>query len=158
MNIYDGNEFDSNSTNNNLAASPILSSSIHHHHHHHKSSSNFQQQTYATLNVRSSRACNVVAFSPSEPKLLATGLDKMRNEHSLLIWDIEQARYTTNISSSTDSHNKLNDITTTKFIPETPSRAGSISNWSGYNDSGYGVGGLSNSMDDNFTYALGILF
>ncbi|CAJ0758172.1 7472_t:CDS:10 [Entrophospora sp. SA101] len=113
MNIYDGNEFDSNST-----------------------------------------TCNVVAFSPSEPKLLATGLDKMRNEHSLLIWDIEQARYTTNIPSSMDNHNKLNDVTTTKFIPETPSRAGSISNWSGYNDSGYGVGGLSNSMDDNFTYAL----
>lgn len=40
---------------------------------------------------RSSRSCNALAFSPVKPNLLAVGLDKVRGDPSLLIWDIEVA-------------------------------------------------------------------
>ncbi|RKP27136.1 WD40-repeat-containing domain protein, partial [Syncephalis pseudoplumigaleata] len=48
--------------------------------------------SYPAFGVRYSRPCNVVAFSEAEPRLLATGLDKVRNDHCLAIWDVEQAR------------------------------------------------------------------
>lgn len=38
---------------------------------------------------RNSRACNTLAFSPTNPSLLAVGLDKVRNDYCLLIWDTE---------------------------------------------------------------------
>ncbi|KAL8279216.1 hypothetical protein RQP46_008472 [Phenoliferia psychrophenolica] len=41
-----------------------------------------------SLNVRHSRPCNVVAFCPERPGLLAVGLEKARGE-SLLIFDVE---------------------------------------------------------------------
>jgi hypothetical protein len=55
-------------------------------------SSSSQTSNYPALSVRYSRPCNVVAFSEAEPRLLATGLDKVRNDHCLAIWDVEQAR------------------------------------------------------------------
>ncbi|KAI9597959.1 hypothetical protein BDF19DRAFT_433141 [Syncephalis fuscata] len=54
--------------------------------------SSLQTSAYPTFDVRYSRPCNVVAFSDAEPRLLATGLDKVRNDHCLAIWDVEQAR------------------------------------------------------------------
>ncbi len=41
-----------------------------------------------SLPARNTRACNAVAFSPANPNYLAVGLDKVRNDPSLVIWDI----------------------------------------------------------------------
>lgn len=46
---------------------------------------------YPVLGVKMSRPCNVVSFSPTHPHLLAAGLDKVRNDPCLLVWDISQA-------------------------------------------------------------------
>ncbi|KAF8530402.1 hypothetical protein BU17DRAFT_36281 [Hysterangium stoloniferum] len=43
------------------------------------------------LPVRTSRACNALAFSHFDPNYLAVGLDKVRGDPSLVIWDIESA-------------------------------------------------------------------
>ncbi|KAI8372909.1 uncharacterized protein BYT42DRAFT_578520 [Radiomyces spectabilis] len=48
-------------------------------------------QQYPVLGVKLSRQCNVVSFSKSHPHLLATGLEKVRNDPCLLVWDISQA-------------------------------------------------------------------
>ncbi|RXW20412.1 hypothetical protein EST38_g5435 [Candolleomyces aberdarensis] len=45
-----------------------------------------------TLPVRTSRACNALAFCTTDPNYLAVGLDKIRNDSSLIIWDINAAR------------------------------------------------------------------
>lgn len=42
-----------------------------------------------TLPIRTSRPCNALAFSHFDPNYLAVGLDKLRGEPSLFIWDIE---------------------------------------------------------------------
>ncbi|KAI5123084.1 hypothetical protein M0805_000518 [Coniferiporia weirii] len=44
-----------------------------------------------SLTVRSTRSCNTLAFCPEKPNLLAGGLDKVRGEPSLVVWDIEAA-------------------------------------------------------------------
>lgn len=44
-----------------------------------------------SLSVRNSRTCNSVAFSSQDTNLLAAGLDKVRGDCSLLIWDITTA-------------------------------------------------------------------
>jgi hypothetical protein len=54
--------------------------------------SHTSQPVYPTFSVRHSRPCNVVAFSEAEPRWLATGLDRVRNDYCLAIWDVEQAR------------------------------------------------------------------
>ncbi|KAH8077520.1 hypothetical protein BXZ70DRAFT_1053623, partial [Cristinia sonorae] len=41
-----------------------------------------------TLGVRNSRTCNALAFCPSDSNYLAVGLDKVRGDSSLVIWDI----------------------------------------------------------------------
>jgi len=41
-----------------------------------------------TLPVRNSRSCNALAFSIADPNYLAVGLDKVRGDSSLVIWDI----------------------------------------------------------------------
>ena len=41
-----------------------------------------------TLPVRNSRSCNALAFSIADPNYLAVGLDKVRGDSSLIIWDI----------------------------------------------------------------------
>jgi hypothetical protein len=48
--------------------------------------------SYPELPVRNARACNVVTFSDANPSLLAVGLDKVRTDYSVNIWDIEMAR------------------------------------------------------------------
>ncbi|KAI9296703.1 hypothetical protein K502DRAFT_340737 [Neoconidiobolus thromboides FSU 785] len=40
--------------------------------------------------IRSPRACNGIQFNPYQSNLLACGLDKIRNDHSLLIYDINK--------------------------------------------------------------------
>lgn len=39
---------------------------------------------------RHARQCNVLAWNPSEPNILAAGLDKYRADHSVLLWDINK--------------------------------------------------------------------
>jgi len=41
-----------------------------------------------TLPVRHSRSCNALAFNHIDPHYLAVGLDKVRGESSLIIWDL----------------------------------------------------------------------
>lgn len=43
----------------------------------------------ATLPVRNSRSCNALAFCPADPNYLAVGLDKVRGDPSLVIWDVQ---------------------------------------------------------------------
>lgn len=61
--------------------------------------------TILTLNVRHTRACNAVAFSPSTSHFLATGLEKVRNDSSLLVWDLNTALPVTRMFS--DSRENL---------------------------------------------------
>ncbi|KAF9916366.1 hypothetical protein BX616_003952 [Lobosporangium transversale] len=49
------------------------------------------QRTYPSFSARHSRACNVVAFSKELPNFLAVGLDKVRNDYCLMVWDIGQS-------------------------------------------------------------------
>ncbi|KAF9919630.1 hypothetical protein FBU30_010724 [Linnemannia zychae] len=59
------------------------------------------QRTYPSFSARHSRACNVVAFSKGSPNLLAVGLDKVRNDYCLMVWDIEQSMSMSKGSDST---------------------------------------------------------
>ncbi|KAG9294908.1 hypothetical protein G9A89_003248 [Geosiphon pyriformis] len=100
------------------------------------------------LNVRYLRACNVVRFCEVEPNLLATGLEKVRNDYSLLIWDLEQA---TNSSIPTASDYKR-QFSGPKISPDQPiSRTGSISGWSdrGVQVENFGSGPVPIITDDS---------
>ena len=44
-----------------------------------------------SLPARNTRACNTLGFSPANANFLAVGLDKVRNDPSLVIWDIHAA-------------------------------------------------------------------
>lgn len=44
-----------------------------------------------SLPVRSSRACNSLAFCQADPNYLAVGLDKVRGDSSLVIWDLQSS-------------------------------------------------------------------
>lgn len=44
-----------------------------------------------SLPMRNSRSCNALAFSTADPNYLAVGLDKVRGDCSLIIWDIQSA-------------------------------------------------------------------
>ncbi|BGP17039.1 hypothetical protein JCM10213_000325 [Rhodosporidiobolus nylandii] len=52
------------------------------------------------INVRHSRPCNVVTFSPDQPGLLAVGFEKGRGE-SLLVYDIQRSLDPASVRSST---------------------------------------------------------
>lgn len=41
-----------------------------------------------SLPVRNSRSCNALAFNGTDPNYLAVGLDKVRGDSSLIIWDV----------------------------------------------------------------------
>ena len=45
-----------------------------------------------SLPVRSSRSCNALSFSHADPNYLAVGLEKVRGDCSLVIWDISSSR------------------------------------------------------------------
>ncbi|TFK24770.1 hypothetical protein FA15DRAFT_618942 [Coprinopsis marcescibilis] len=48
--------------------------------------------TAVSLPVRTSRSCNALAFCTKDPNYLAVGLDKIRNDSSLIVWDISTSR------------------------------------------------------------------
>lgn len=45
----------------------------------------------ATLNIKHSRPVTSLAFSPQDPNYVATGLERHRSDHSLLVWDVADA-------------------------------------------------------------------
>lgn len=56
-----------------------------------------------------SRSCNTLDFNPEDNNLLASGFDKARNEHSIMVWDIAH--------TGTVPHNSMyhSHFTTTNF-------------------------------------------
>ena len=54
-----------------------------------------------TLPVRNTRSCNALAFCSADPNYLAVGLDKVRGDASLVIWDIVTASASLSIKSPT---------------------------------------------------------
>ncbi|KIP06122.1 hypothetical protein PHLGIDRAFT_107382 [Phlebiopsis gigantea 11061_1 CR5-6] len=53
-----------------------------------------------TLPVRNSRSCNALAFCAVDPNYLAVGLDKVRGDSSLVVWDTVTATPTLSIKTS----------------------------------------------------------
>jgi hypothetical protein len=53
-----------------------------------------------SLPVRSSRPCHALAFCTADPNYLAVGLDKVRGDCSLVIWDIQSASPSLSLSPS----------------------------------------------------------
>jgi hypothetical protein len=60
-----------------------------------------------TLPVRNSRSCNTLAFCNVDPNYLAVGLDKVRGDSSLIIWDIQTATPSLSVSKSTPSDEEV---------------------------------------------------
>lgn len=60
-----------------------------------------------TLPVRNSRSCNALAFNNVDPNYLAVGLDKVRGDSSLVIWDVSTlaSSLALPLSNTTDSDN-----------------------------------------------------
>ena len=54
-----------------------------------------------SLPVRNTRACNALALCPKDPNYLAVGLDKVRGDTSLVIWDIQSMVPSLSVKSST---------------------------------------------------------
>lgn len=52
------------------------------------------------LPVRSSRACNALSFSSADPNYLAVGLEKVRGDCSLVIWDISSSKPTLSFNNT----------------------------------------------------------
>lgn len=77
------------------------------------------QQPYTVLNSKNSKPCNNIAFSLTDPKLLATGFDKKGSEYGLLIWDVDK----TKMSSSSEDKGYGGGV------PETLNRTNSIVNF-----------------------------
>ncbi|KAF5346773.1 hypothetical protein D9756_010433 [Leucocoprinus leucothites] len=75
-----------------------------------------------SLAVRNSRTCNSVAFCGQDTNLLAAGLDKVRGDCSLLIWDITTAiplLALDPINPSQDTVSVVNATRTQTSIPRT---------------------------------------
>lgn len=60
-----------------------------------------------SLSVRNSRACNALAFSYADPNYLAVGLDKVRGDPSLVIWDIISTSPLLSLSSASNTDEVL---------------------------------------------------
>ncbi|GBE80545.1 WD40 repeat-like protein [Sparassis crispa] len=61
-----------------------------------------------SLPARNSRSCNALAFSPVDANYLAVGLDKVRNDSSLVIWDIHTATPSLSLGPTVPSATTLN--------------------------------------------------
>lgn len=53
-----------------------------------------------SLPVRNTRSCNALAFCTADPNYLAVGLDKVRGDCSLVIWDISSSASVLSLSPS----------------------------------------------------------
>lgn len=81
--------YNSNSNSNLIRQQQQQQQQQQHHHHHHQQHQ--QQKQYPSLGVKLSRSSNVVSFSKTHPHLLAAGLDKVRNDPCLLVWDVTRS-------------------------------------------------------------------
>lgn len=70
------------------------------------------------LPPRNTRSCLALAFSPVAPQYLAVGLDKVRGDPSLVVWDVSTV--TATLSSSNPSPSSLNHPPTAP--PPSPAR------------------------------------
>ncbi|EIW63592.1 uncharacterized protein TRAVEDRAFT_43879 [Trametes versicolor FP-101664 SS1] len=73
-----------------------------------------------SLPARNTRACNALAFSSEDPSYLAVGLDKVRNDPSLLIWDIQSASPMLSINTASPVESISRPL---PYLPRTDSRA-----------------------------------
>ncbi|KAH9892448.1 hypothetical protein C8Q73DRAFT_761814 [Cubamyces lactineus] len=71
-----------------------------------------------SLPARNNRACNSLAFSSADPSYLAVGLDKVRNDPSLLIWDIQSATPMLSLNSVSHSGSTSRPL---PYLPRTDS-------------------------------------
>lgn len=69
---------------------------------------------YPSLGVKMSRTTNVVSFSKTHPHLLSVGLDKVRNEPCLFVWDVSRSMDYTPAQTPTfkDSRFKMTENST----------------------------------------------
>ncbi|KAH0828074.1 hypothetical protein J3R83DRAFT_3729 [Lanmaoa asiatica] len=56
-----------------------------------------------SLTVRNSRSCNALAFCEADPNYLAVGLDKVRGDSSLTIWDVQSCIPTLSVTNGAPS-------------------------------------------------------
>ena len=56
-----------------------------------------------SLAVRNSRSCNALAFCEADPNYLAVGLDKVRGDSSLTIWDVQSCIPTLSVTNGPPS-------------------------------------------------------
>jgi WD40 repeat protein len=56
-----------------------------------------------SLGVRNSRSCNALAFCEADPNYLAVGLDKVRGDSSLTIWDVQSCIPTLSVTNGAPS-------------------------------------------------------
>ncbi|KAF8134417.1 hypothetical protein EV363DRAFT_1562004 [Boletus edulis] len=56
-----------------------------------------------SLTVRNSRSCNALAFCEADPNYLAVGLDKVRGDSSLTIWDVQSCIPALSVTSGAPS-------------------------------------------------------
>ncbi|KAI0949126.1 hypothetical protein AcW1_008824 [Taiwanofungus camphoratus] len=78
--------------------------------------------------TRNSRACNALAFSASDTKYLAVGLDKVRQDPSLVVWDIYSAMPALELDAGTPQSSASVDNTrpaSQQHIPRGDSRGDS---------------------------------
>eukprot|EP01125_Pyxidicula_operculata_P012479 TRINITY_DN4093_c0_g1_i2.p1 TRINITY_DN4093_c0_g1~~TRINITY_DN4093_c0_g1_i2.p1 ORF type:complete len:807 (+),score=178.74 TRINITY_DN4093_c0_g1_i2:54-2474(+) len=62
---------------------------------------------------RHSRACNVLAWNTALPNFIASGLEKVRNDYSTLIWDVNS--YENRLNDSDDSSKDLSGLDNITF-------------------------------------------
>ncbi|CAO3664754.1 unnamed protein product [Rhizopus microsporus] len=84
---------------------------------------------YPSLGVKMSRTSNVVSFSKTHPHLLAVGLDKVRNEPCLFVWDISRS-----MESYTPTGSQTPIITTFRDAPRSTRSVDIHEDRSRYND------------------------
>ncbi|KAF8893606.1 hypothetical protein BD779DRAFT_1609907 [Infundibulicybe gibba] len=78
----------------------------------------------AQLPVRNSRSCNALAFCTADPNYLAVGLDKVKGDASLMIWDIATEKPALSLTPLSSAG--VHDPTSTSSRPQPPIARGDL--------------------------------
>lgn len=70
-----------------------------------------------SLQARSSRACNALSFSRADPNYLAVGLEKVRGDCSLVIWDISASKPTLSFNNASTFGTGNESLEPTRPLP-----------------------------------------
>jgi len=70
-----------------------------------------------SLPVRSSRACNALSFSRADPNYLAVGLEKVRGDCSLVIWDVSSSKPALSFSNASTFRAGHESLELTRPLP-----------------------------------------